>query len=74
MISTPSYAESCEQKWAKYYKGKSFFKPWCHTEKYKRKYLNEESCEQKWAKYYRGEYWFKPWCDTESYKRRQSRR
>ncbi|UUI59234.1 hypothetical protein [Aeromonas salmonicida] len=44
-VSTTIYADSCEQKWAKYYAGKSWFEPWCDTESYKRKmaeYSHEE--------------------------------
>ena len=37
LISNTGFAESCEQKWAKYYAGKSWFKPWCDTESYKRR-------------------------------------
>lgn len=35
-MSTTLYADGCEEKWSKYYAGKSWFEPWCDTESYKR--------------------------------------
>lgn len=60
-ISHDAVAKSCKQKWAEYYAGKSWFKPFCDTEEYKQRqrtkkelenyYLNDGEPEQsRWQK------------------------
>jgi hypothetical protein len=57
LACTPIYADTCEQKWAKYYAGKSWFKPWCDTASYKRKkedaryFDNDEQVETHFTRY-----------------------
>lgn len=41
----PAIAKTCKQKWAEYYAGKSWFKPWCDTESYKRRQADNERVE-----------------------------
>lgn len=43
LLPSEALAKSCKQKWAEYYAGASWFKPWCDTDSYKqRQRYNED--------------------------------